>query len=90
MEPPPSRSGLQRQYAIGPGHVTSANQSEDLRVAQETALREARNMDNIMADYAAANPNRGGRRSRRNKRNKRTRKHKRNKRNKRNKRTRRR
>jgi hypothetical protein len=66
MEPPPV---LQRQYAIGPGSELTANDREDIRIAREDELREARNMDNMIADNEAANevanPNRGGRKSRR-------------------------
>ncbi len=65
MEPPV----LQRQYAIGPGSELTANEREDIRIAREDELREARNMDNIIAD----NPNRGGRKSRRRRK---TRRHK--------------
>lgn len=67
MELPLGPPVLQRQNAIGHGAELTANQMEDIRIARETEAREARNMDNMLADYEDANPNRGGRKSRRNK-----------------------
>lgn len=65
MDPPFGPPVLRRQHAIGPGSELTANQREDIRIAQET---EARNMDNIMADQQAAHPNQGGRKSKRHRR----------------------
>ena len=68
MDPPLGPPVLRRQYAIGPGSELTANQREDIRIAQETEASEARNMDNIMADQQAAHPNQGGRKSKRHRR----------------------
>ena len=83
--PPPPR--LIRTHAIGhvdvgdsdvddhARYATSANQMEDYRIARETALRNARNPDNIRADLESQNSNRGGRKSRRRRRRRGSRRH---------------
>ena len=64
IEPP----RLMRSNAIDTSYETTANQMEDYRIAQETLERNARNPDNVRADFEAQNPNRGGRKSRRRRR----------------------